>query len=53
LTVLMTDRQLIAAVELYFGGRDRAEHILTCDDCHDVEERPFAACGRCPRKERP
>lgn len=47
--VLMTDRQLVAAVELYFGGRRRAEHIVTCEDCHhDDDCGDFVACPTCP-----
>lgn len=46
--VAMTDRQLLSAVEIHFGGRPRAEHILTCDDCGHDEHGDFRACPLCP-----
>lgn len=29
----MDDRQLANAAAVYFGGRARAAHVLTCDRC--------------------
>lgn len=46
--VLMTDRQFVDAVEVYFGGRQRAEHIVTCDHCHHDDAGDFVACKACP-----
>ena len=48
----MTDRQLISAVELHFGGRRRAEHIVGCHDCKHDDKGQFKACPRCPVRER-
>jgi hypothetical protein len=44
----MDDRQLANAAAVYFGGRRRAEHVLTCDQCHVGDDgRPFL-CLRHP-----
>jgi hypothetical protein len=49
----MDDRQLADAAAVYFGGRRRAEHILTCDDCHLGEDGKPVQCLRHPdRRER-
>jgi hypothetical protein len=44
----MTDEQLVAAVEVHFGGRARAEHILMCERCHHDDQGDFVPCRRCP-----
>jgi hypothetical protein len=49
----MDDRQLANAAAVYFGGRRRAEHVLTCDDCHLDEAGKPVLCPRHPdRRER-
>lgn len=45
---MTTDAELGARAALYFGGRARAAHILTCDDCHVDDAGEFVACPRCP-----
>jgi hypothetical protein len=49
----MDDRQLANAAAVYFGGRHRAEHMLTCSDCHLDEHGKPIQCRRHPdRRER-
>jgi hypothetical protein len=43
-----SDAELGARAVIYFGGRARAAHILSCDDCRIDEAGEFVACPRCP-----
>lgn len=46
----MTDEVFLSAVEAYFGGRRRAEHIIECDACHhDEQTGDFIPCPLAPR----
>lgn len=44
----MDDAQLAHAAVVHFGGRARAAHILTCDECRHDDAGDFVACRRCP-----
>ena len=44
----MDDRQLANAAAVYFGGRRRAEHLLTCDRCHTDDTGRLIVCPRHP-----
>lgn len=47
----MDDRQLANAAAVYFGGRARAEHLLTCNRCHVDGER-LVTCPSHPDRRR-
>lgn len=47
----MDDRQLANAAAVYFGGRARAEHLLTCDRCYTVDDR-LVPCPSHPDRRR-
>jgi hypothetical protein len=49
----MDDRQLANAAAVYFGGRRRAEHVLTCESCRIGDDARPVLCPQHPdRRER-
>jgi hypothetical protein len=44
----VNDRQLANAAAVYFGGRQRAAHVLTCDHCHVDDHGRHVLCPRHP-----
>jgi hypothetical protein len=48
----MDDRQLANAAAVYFGGRHRAAHILTCDRCHVDDDGKHVLCPSHPDRRR-
>lgn len=44
----MDDHELANAAAVYFGGRARAEHVLTCSECYVDDNGRHHICPRHP-----